>query len=110
MKFMNQYKDITDSFGFLKDYRKWSHELAYALAEEEGIVLTNGHWEVIDFLRNYYSIYKESPAIRLLVKSLKEKCSRNNHFNSLYLQTLFPISPAVQAARISGLPKPKTCI
>ncbi|MFZ9035076.1 MAG: TusE/DsrC/DsvC family sulfur relay protein [Francisellaceae bacterium] len=101
--------NLLDKNGFLKDHRQWSHEFATAMAEIEHITLTDAHWQVIHFLRSYYENHQQSPAIRLLVKSLKEKQGANIG-NSLYLQSLFPISPAVQAARIAGLPKPKRCI
>ncbi|WHN65822.1 TusE/DsrC/DsvC family sulfur relay protein [Cysteiniphilum sp. QT6929] len=106
---MIQFTTLLDEHGFLKDHRQWSADIAYIFAKEENIILTEAHWQIIDFLREYYEVHKTAPAIRLLVKSLKEKYG-SNIGNSLYLQTLFPISPAVQAAKIAGLPKPKRCI
>ena len=95
--------------GFLIDYQAWSKELAIEIAKDEDIVLNEHHWLVINFLRDYYQETQKSPAIRMLVKKLKE-VHGNEIGNSIYLQTLFPVSPAVQAARIAGLPKPKRCI
>ena len=100
---------LLDSNGFLKNYLTWTPKIAKIFANEEKIILTEAHWIIINFLRDYHTINQNSPAIRILVKSLKEKYGRAMG-NSLYLQTLFPISPAVQAARISGLSKPKRCI
>ncbi len=100
---------LLDDNGFLKNYTQWSIELAEYFAKQEDILLTPSHWKVIYFLRDYYQCHQNSPAIRLLVKSLKEKHG-SEIGNSLYLQSLFPISPAVQSARIAGLPKPKRCI
>ncbi|WP_192484098.1 MULTISPECIES: TusE/DsrC/DsvC family sulfur relay protein [Cysteiniphilum] len=106
---MTQFTILLDEYGFLKDHTQWSADIADAFAKEENITLTNAHWQVINFLREYYEIHTTAPAIRLLVKSLKEKYGHEIG-NSLYLQTLFPISPARQAAKIAGLPKPKRCI
>ncbi len=106
---MTQFTILLDEHGFLKDHTHWSADIAYAFAKEENIILTEAHWQVINFLREYYEIHTTAPAIRLLVKSLKEKYGHEIG-NSLYLQTLFPVSPARQAAKIAGLPKPKRCI
>ncbi|WP_119342639.1 TusE/DsrC/DsvC family sulfur relay protein [Facilibium subflavum] len=101
--------NLYDQDGFLKDFNNWSETIATQLAQDENITLSQDHWRIILFLRDYYQIHQSAPAIRLLVKSLKEKYG-DKVGNSLYLQTLFPVSPAVQAARIAGLPKPKRCI
>lgn len=106
---MIQFTTLLDAHGFLKDHTQWSSDIAYAFAKEENITLTDAHWQVIYFLREYYATHNTTPAIRLLVKSLKAQYN-SDIGNSLYLQTLFPISPAVQAAKIAGLPKPKRCI
>ncbi|WP_119328740.1 TusE/DsrC/DsvC family sulfur relay protein [Cysteiniphilum halobium] len=106
---MTQFIELLDDHGFLKDHTQWSPDIAYTFAKEENITLTDAHWQVIYFLREYYKTHSTAPAIRLLVKSLKAQYG-NNIGNSLYLQTLFPTSPAVQAAKIAGLPKPKRCI
>jgi tRNA 2-thiouridine synthesizing protein E len=95
--------------GFLIHYIDWSKDFAIKAAKDEGITLTKDHWLIINFLREYFSKNMKSPAIRLLVKSLKENYGTEKG-NSLYLQSLFPESPAVQAAKIAGLPRPKKCI
>ena len=101
--------EITNREGFLLDSSIWTTDIAEEIAKNEAITLTEDHWKVIFFLRDYYRKVKVSPAIRLLVKSLKAKYG-DPLGSSLYLQSLFPVSPAVQAAKIAGLPKPKRCI
>ncbi len=32
--------------------------------------MTDEHWEVVNFLRNYYDEYQIAPAIRVLVKEI----------------------------------------
>ena len=98
-----------DSDGFLINFSEWNINIANEIATEENINMLEQHWMVIEFLREYYKQHKKSPAIRTLVKGLKDRYD-SNIVNSLYLQSLFPVSPAVQAARIAGLPKPKRCI
>jgi len=100
---------LLDTQGFLIDYTAWTRQIGLAVAKQENIILSDDHWKVIDLVRTYYSVEKKSPAIRLLVRLLK-KTYGEQIGNSLYLQQLFPVSPAVQVAKIAGLPKPKRCI
>lgn len=102
-------RNLVDTQGFLIDYTAWSRQIGLAVAKQENIVLSDDHWKVIGLVREYYAAEQKSPAIRLLVTLLK-KAYGEQIGNSLYLQQLFPISPAVQAAKIAGLPKPKRCI
>ncbi|MFJ5377247.1 sulfurtransferase TusE [Pectobacterium sp. CHL-2024] len=99
----------TDAQGYLMDSTVWSEALAPVLAEQEGIVLTEPHWEVIRFVRNFYQEFNTSPAIRMLVKAMAQKYGEEKG-NSRYLYKLFPKGPAKQATKIAGLPKPVKCI
>ncbi|ABI83349.1 TusE/DsrC/DsvC family sulfur relay protein [Francisella tularensis] len=99
----------TDEHGFLLDFASWDMDFCNLVAAQENISLTQEHIFIIEFLRHFYQQTSKSPAIRELVKALKEKYGEKIG-NSLYLQTLFPVSPAVQAAKLAGLPKPKRCI
>lgn len=98
-----------DPQGYLKDLNDWHPDLALLLAQEEQIELTPAHWEVIQFVRDFYLEYKTSPAIRVLVKAIGQSLGADKG-NSKYLYTLFPIGPAKQATKIAGLPKPAKCI
>ena len=98
-----------DRDGFLLNFDSWDVNFCNLSAKQENINLSDDHLLVIKFLRDFYKINKKSPAIRELVSSLK-KSHGETIGNSLYLQILFPISPAVQAAKLAGLPKPKRCI
>jgi tRNA 2-thiouridine synthesizing protein E len=104
---INQFQ--IDKDGFLKNSNVWNEEFALQSANAESIKMSDDHWEVIYFLREYYSENKKSLAIRALVTALKKKFGPEKG-NSLYLQSLFPESPAVQASKIAGLPKPTRCI
>tara|TARA_R110002167_G_scaffold153653_2_gene347891 strand:+ start:279 stop:599 length:321 start_codon:yes stop_codon:yes gene_type:complete len=99
----------TNPEGFLEDSSSWNKDFALLTAQDEQIKMSDIHWEVVNYLREYYQEHQKSPAIRELVKALKIKFGPEVG-NSLYLQSLFPESPAVQAAKIAGLPKPKKCI
>ncbi|GJH43582.1 TusE/DsrC/DsvC family sulfur relay protein [Pasteurella canis] len=99
----------TDSSGYLLDLNQWNEDVALAIAKQEQIELTEAHWEIIYFVRQFYQEYKTSPAIRMLVKSLAQKLGEEKG-NSRYLQRLFPDGPAKQATKLAGLPKPVKCL
>ncbi|MFZ7199688.1 TusE/DsrC/DsvC family sulfur relay protein [Avibacterium avium] len=99
----------TDNEGYLLDLTQWTPEVALAIAEKEGLSLTEAHWEVIHFVRDFYQEYNTSPAIRMLVKAMAQKLGEDKG-NSRYLQRLFPEGPAKQATKLAGLPKPAKCL
>ncbi|ATA23568.1 sulfurtransferase TusE [Brenneria goodwinii] len=99
----------TDAQGYLMNSTDWNEALASVLAEQEGISLTDAHWEVVRFVRAFYVEFNTSPAIRMLVKAMAQKYGEEKG-NSRYLYRLFPKGPAKQATKIAGLPKPVKCI
>ncbi|MGC7589990.1 TusE/DsrC/DsvC family sulfur relay protein [Bisgaard Taxon 46] len=106
---VNNIQIETDAHGYLLDLNQWSEDVAKAIAQLENIELTDAHWEVIYFVRNFYQEYKTSPAIRMLVKAMAQKLGEEKG-NSRYLQRLFPDGPAKQATKLAGLPKPAKCL
>ncbi|MDN7123733.1 TusE/DsrC/DsvC family sulfur relay protein [Pseudidiomarina sp. 1APP75-32.1] len=99
----------TDKHEYLANFDEWSPELAMYIAELEGIELTDAHWEVVTFVRDFYQEFDTSPAMRVLVKAIGQRLGKDKA-NSIYLYRLFPKGPAKQATRIAGLPKPAKCI
>ena len=92
--------DVSDD-GYLKDLNQWNREVATDIAREEGIELTDKHWEVLSYLQEQYR--NEVPlTIRRVGKSgvvsIKE------------FYALFPEGPLKKASRIAGIPKPVSCI
>jgi len=99
----------TDEEGYILNLADWTEEIANVLAKEEGIEMSENHWEVVNFLREYYDEYQIAPAVRVLTKSIGKKLGADKG-NSKYLYELFPYGPAKQACKIAGLPKPTGCI
>ncbi|MDZ7278837.1 TusE/DsrC/DsvC family sulfur relay protein [Pantoea eucrina] len=99
----------TDAEGYLKNSADWSPELANVLAAQEGIPMSDAHWEVVNFVRAFYQEYNTSPAVRMLVKAMAQQYGEEKG-NSRYLFRLFPDGPAKQATKIAGLPKPAKCL
>jgi TusE/DsrC/DsvC family sulfur relay protein len=98
-----------DEDGFLANLDDWSMDVANYFAQVEGIDMTDQHWEVVNFLREYYNNYQIAPAVRVLTKEIGKKLGADKG-NSKYLYELFPYGPAKQACKIAGLPKPTGCI
>ncbi|USD64002.1 TusE/DsrC/DsvC family sulfur relay protein [Vibrio sp. SCSIO 43136] len=108
--FEYQGKQIeTDAQGYLLDHTLWEEGMVEILAAEEGIELTEAHWEVVRFVRNFYLEFNTSPAVRMLVKAI-EKEHGPEKGNSKYLFKLFKQGPAKQATKLAGLPKPAKCL
>lgn len=99
----------TDNQGYLKVSSDWSEALAEVIAAQEQITLTPEHWQVVLFVRDFYTEFNTSPAIRMLVKAMAKKFGEEKG-NSRYLFRLFPDGPAKQATKIAGLPKPAKCL
>lgn len=99
----------TDKDGFLLDLNDWNEQVATELATQEGIDLTEAHWEVLWCLRDFYQTFDLSPAMRPLIQYLKQQIGPEKA-TSLYLLRLFPGSPAKIAAKIAGLPRPENCL
>ncbi len=92
-----------DEDGFIQDPSRWDDTIAVALAEKEGInQLTDEHWKVIRYLRNYYMEFGVAPMIRKVVK--------DTGFQLKYIYQLFPTGPAKGACKLAGLPKPTGCV
>ncbi len=103
-------KDITvDEEGFLTQLSDWSEDVANTMAAADDLKLTGEHWDVINFLREYYQEYQIAPAVRVLTKAIGKKFGKDKG-NSKYLYTLFHYGPAKQGCRYAGLPKPTGCI
>ena len=98
-----------DKEGFLQDLSSWNEEVALQLAENEGIELSDSHWELIHLIRAFYQEFELSPAMRPLSKYIKVNLGADKA-SSIYLMTLFPESPAKRLAKIAGLPKPENCL
>lgn len=105
----NEQEIAIDQQGYLLNYQQWSEELAPLLSKNDGITLTEAHWEVIRFVRAFYLTYNTSPAIRALTKAMKAEFGEEKA-SSRYLYRLFPEGPAKQATKYAGLPKPARCI
>lgn len=93
----------TDSEGYLQNLDDWSEDFACALAEQEELVLTDRHWEVIRFLRAYFQEHGVQAQVRVMVKHFSEKWGTALGGNR-HLHDMFPRGgPQKQGNRLAGL-------
>lgn len=92
-----------DEDGFLCDPEQWNEEVVQAFAKQEDIEeLTDDHWKVINYLRDYHQRFGTAPMIRKLCKE--------TGFTLQQIYGLFPSGPAIGACKLAGLPKPTGCV
>lgn len=108
LEFKGKSYEIDDD-GYLINWQDWNEDIAGQLAKIEGIELSDAHWEVIRFLRNYFMQYQIAPMIKILVKEIG-KVMGPEKGNTKYLYELYPGGPAKQACKFAGLPKPTGCV
>jgi TusE/DsrC/DsvC family sulfur relay protein len=90
--------------GFMQEPAAWNEAVALALAKaEEGLEdLTDEHWKVISYIRDYYLEKNLAPMVR--------KVCKNSGFSLKHIFELFPSGPAKGACKLAGLPKPDGCV
>ena len=92
--------------GYLANQDDWSEELSKKLAAEEGIELTDKHWDLIKYLRSeFFDNAGNCPNMRNISKDMKKIWGRKVESKELY--ELFPQDPSKQGGKIAGLPESK---
>jgi TusE/DsrC/DsvC family sulfur relay protein len=92
-----------DEDGFIQEPEKWDKAVAEDIAKtEEAYPMSEDHWKVVDYLRNYFLEFEIAPPIRMVTKQ--------TGFDLKTIYKLFPGGPAKGACKIAGLPKPTGCV
>lgn len=98
---------LTDPEGYILDMDAWSEGFAVAQAAKEGLTLTEEHWQVIQFIREYYEEHNVQAQVRDMVKHFRQAWGPDKG-NSRYLHDIFPMGgPQKQGNRIAGVRKTK---
>ncbi len=87
--------------GYLTDLNQWNREVGLEIAAEEGIEMTDKHWEVIDYLQTQ---------CRNEVPLTIRKIGKSGIVSIKEFYQLFPDGPLKKASKIAGIPKPVSCI
>ncbi|MGD7653480.1 MAG: TusE/DsrC/DsvC family sulfur relay protein [Verrucomicrobiales bacterium] len=88
--------------GYMTDHSQWNREIAAALAAEENITLTDAHWKILDFISKDFGEKGVVPGMR--------RMNKIGNIPTKELYALFPDGPIKKAAKISGHPKPASCV
>ena len=91
-----------NELGFLIRVSDWNEQVAQHLADLNGINLTEAHWEIINFIRQYYLQYKHLPNARVFTKAVAKHFGEDKG-NSRYLHKLFPDGPLKYACKLAGV-------
>ena len=92
-----------DPDGFMTDPSLWDEKVASAIAADEGIDdLSETHWKIVNFIREYWKEHDLAPPVRLICKQLGVGVRE--------IYKLFRSGPARGACRVAGLPKPDGCV
>ena len=84
----------------------WTRKDAMKIAQDEGLALTEDHWEAIRALQYYYAHHEDETIINLrnLHDALDEHFHKKGGLKFLY--ELFPGGPVAQVCRLAGLKAP----
>ncbi len=92
-----------DEDGFIQEPSEWNEAVAADLAKTEGVdSLSDDHWKLVKYLRDYYLKFNMAPMVRKLCKE--------TGFDLKRVYDLFPSGPAKGACKVAGLPKPTGCV
>ncbi len=98
------YAGISVSFneqGYLTNLDQWSKEVGLEIAKEEDVQMTDRHWEVVEYLQDQY---RKEVALSI------RKVGKSGVVSIKEFYQLFPKGPLKISSRISGIPKPVSCI
>ena len=91
-----------DEEGYMTNHAQWNREVAAALATEENITLTDAHWRALEFIDKDFREKGVVPGMR--------RMNKIGNIPTKELYALFPDGPIKRAAKISGYPKPTSCV
>lgn len=87
--------------GYLTDLSQWTREVGEHIASNEGISMTDRHWDVVNFLQD-----QERKEVALSIR----KVGKSGVVSIKEFYSLFPKGPLKISSKIAGIPKPKSCI
>ena len=87
--------------GYLVNKADWTKEIAAEMAKEDGIELTDKHYEVLEYLRE-----QEAAGASLTIRRVGK--SGITDIKGLY--QLFPGGPLKLSSKYAGIAKPASCV
>lgn len=93
-----------DEEGYLVEPGEWNEAVAEQLAHAEDVWLTDAHWDVIRFMREYYEEHQVAPDARHVIKHLSGRLGADAR-NALF--KMFAYGYVKQACKIAGMKRPR---
>jgi len=96
-----------DNEGYLVNPEEWTDSVATSLAGEEGIELSDDHWLLLHYVRDYYTEHAVVPDIRHAAKYMATEtgCDKKEAKKNIF--SLFPYGYVKQVCKISGMKRPR---
>ena len=90
-----------DEEGYMTDANQWNKEVAAEMAKENGLDLTDKHYDVLGFIRE-----KVASGATLTIRAI----GKSGHTDIKGFYKLFPGAPLKNATKFAGVPKPSSCV
>ena len=87
--------------GYFTDPSQWNKEIAVDIAKEEGVELTDKHFEILEFLRG-----KQSRDETITIRGI----NKSGIVDVKTFYQMFPGAPLKKSTKIAGIPKPESCV
>jgi TusE/DsrC/DsvC family sulfur relay protein len=91
-----------DGDGYLENMGDWTPEIGRAMAEADGIELTDDKWDQILKAREYYDEFQSVPPIRKFAKYIDK--------DQKEVFSMWMTGPMKPITKYGGLPKPTGCV
>lgn len=91
-----------DGDGYLESMDDWSDEIGRAMADADGVEITDEKWEQVLKAREYYEEFQSVPPIRKFAKFLDK--------DQKEIFDLWMTGPMKPITKYGGLPKPTGCV
>lgn len=92
--------DVNDE-GYFTDPSQWTKEVAQEIAKEEGLELTEKHFEMLEYLRK-----KQAAGEQLTIRGI----NKSGIVDVKTFYQMFPGAPLKKSTKIAGIPKPTSCV
>ena len=96
-----------DVEGYMVDPGAWNEAVARQLADDENLELTEDHWQVLCFMREYWLENKVAPDVRHVTRHLVDAHDYDKKAAKQHLFKLFPYGYVRQACKIAGMQRPR---
>lgn len=96
-----------DEQGFLSDPESWDAAVAEEFARRQGLTLTEAHWAVIGFMRDFLAQNGVAPDARFTFRFLEQWSAPSTRSGRDLFFELFPYGYVSQACKIAGLRQPR---